>query len=78
MSAYRRSVVLKYLEEAMAEGYAQLRINGLAEAVEALRFPITGGYVTVSQLAVEGHAIGTIIVGGTMFRVSISQTVHRE
>ena len=46
MSAYARSSLLQYLEEAMAEGYAQLRVNGLAQAVQALRFPLNGGYVT--------------------------------
>ncbi len=72
MSAYTRSALLRYLEEAMAEGYAQLRINGLAQAVQALRFPLENGYVTISQLVTEGQAIGTIILGGTLFRVSIS------
>lgn len=72
MSAYSRSALLRYLEEAMAEGYAQLRINGLASAVEALRFPLTHGYVTVSTLGMEGAAIGTITVGGTLFYVSVS------
>ncbi len=73
ISAYSRSALLQYLEEALAEGYAQLRINGLASAIEALRFPINGGYVTVSQLMAEGMAIGTITLGGTLFHVSISQ-----
>ena len=72
MAGYTRSMFLRYLEEALAEGYAQLRVNGLASAVEALRFPIQGGYVTVSQLVAEGAAIGTIFLGGTLFHVSIS------
>ena len=67
-----RSMFLRYLEEALAEGYAHLRVNGLASEVEALRFPIQGGYVTVSQLVAEGAAIGTIFLGGTLFHVSIS------
>lgn len=73
MSAYSRSALLRYLEEAMAEGYAQLRINGLAQAIAALRFPLQGGYVTVSMLIQEGKAIGTITLGGVVFYVSISQ-----
>ena len=72
LSAYMRSALLKYLEEALAEGYAQLRVNGLLEAVAALRFPLTNGYVTVSQLVSEGTAIGTIVVGGTTLKVSVS------
>jgi hypothetical protein len=72
MSAYARSALLKYLEEALAEGYAQLRVHGLGQALGAIRFPLQGGYVTVSQLAAEGTAIGTIVLGGTLFSVSIS------
>jgi hypothetical protein len=60
------------VEEALAEGYAQLRVNGLAEAFGAFRFPISNGYVTVSQLVAEGQAVGTILLGGAVFRVSVS------
>ena len=72
MSAYARSALLRYLEEALAEGYAQLRVVGLEQAIAALRFPLEFGYVTVSQLVAEGQAIGTIVLGGTLFRVSLS------
>lgn len=71
MSAYSRLALLRYLEEAMAEGYAQLRVYGFATALGALKFPIQAGYVTVSQLASEGYAIGTITLNSTLFRVSI-------
>jgi hypothetical protein len=73
MSAYSRSALLRYLEEALAEGYAQLRIHGLEKALGTYRFPVEGGYVTVSQLAAEGSAIGTITLGGALFRVTISR-----
>ncbi len=73
MSAYSRSAFLRYLEEALAEGYAQLRVHGLARALGMYRFPVQSGYVTVSQLGFEGSAIGTITLGGVLFRVSISQ-----
>jgi len=72
MSAYARSAILRYLEEALAEGYAQLRVNGLAAGLRAWRFPLRFGYVTISQVAAEGRAIGTIVLGGTTFHVSIS------
>ena len=72
MSAYSRSALLRYLEEALAEGYGQLRVHGLADALGAHRFPLQGGYVTISQMADEGTAIGTIMLGGVLFRVSIS------
>jgi hypothetical protein len=72
MSAYSRSALLRYLEEALAEGYAQLRVHGLANALGAIKFPLQGGYVIVSQLAFEGRAIGTITLGGMLFNVSMS------
>jgi hypothetical protein len=72
MAGYVRSAFLRYLEEALAEGYAQLRINGLSQAVRALRFPLDGGYVVVSELVAEGQAIGTIMLGGAAFQVSIA------
>lgn len=72
MSAYARSALLRHVEEALAEGYAQLRVNGLSSALQAYRFPLTGGYVTVSQLVTEGQAVGTIVLGGVTLRVSMS------
>jgi hypothetical protein len=70
-SGYWRSALLRYLEEAMAESYAQLRLQGLREALAAVRFPIDGGYVTVSQLLAEGTAIGNIAIGGMQFTVGV-------
>ncbi len=72
MSAYSRSALLRYIEEALAEGYAQLRVNGLADALAAYRFPLQNGYLTVAQLASESGAIGAIYLGGTLFHVSIT------
>ncbi|HEY6530571.1 MAG TPA: hypothetical protein VIZ65_17920 [Cellvibrionaceae bacterium] len=72
MSAYARSALMRYLEETLAEGYAQLRVNGLISAIKALRFPLQGGYMTVSELATEGQAVGTITLGGTLLFVSIN------
>lgn len=72
MSAYARSAILRYLEEVLAEGYAQLRVNGLAAGLRAWRFALRFGYVTISQVAVEGRAVGTIVLGGTTFHVWIS------
>lgn len=72
MSGYARSAFLRYLEEALAEGYGQLRMHGLARALGAYRFPLMNGYVTISELAAEGTTIGTIVLGGVLFHVSIS------
>ena len=71
-AGYDRSAFLKYIEEALAEGYAQLRVNGLAQAVQAYRFPLERGHVTVSQLVAEAQAIGSIMLGGAFFYVSIA------
>lgn len=72
ISGYVKSAFLKYLEEGLAEGYAQLRVNGLAAGLRAYRFPIENGYVTVSELIGEGVLVGTISLGGALFYVSIS------
>lgn len=72
---YSESAFLRYLEEALAEGYAQLHRNGFLAALKALHYPLAGGdkgYVTVSQLHAEGMLIGRIIIGGTLFYVSIT------
>ena len=71
--AYARSPLLRYLEETLAEGYGQLRVHGFGRAIAALRFPLTGGYVTVSELVAEGQVIGAIVLGGTQLRVSVSR-----
>jgi hypothetical protein len=74
-TAYWRSALLRYLEEALAEGFAQFKVRGLLPALKAVTFPIGPppyGYVTLSQLASEGAAIGSIMLGGTLFHVGIS------
>ena len=72
ISAYSRLALMRYLEEALAEGYSRLRMNGLASALGAFRFPITNGYVTISELTSEGTILGSIILGGVSFKVSFS------
>jgi hypothetical protein len=68
-SAYWRSVFLRYLEEAMAETIAQLRVNGLSGLLTGVRFPVANGYVTIQQLVCEGAEIGTIVAGTQRFSV---------
>jgi hypothetical protein len=70
LSLYARSALLRYLEEALAEGYGQLKVHGLMQAAKAYRFPILGAYVT---LGAEGHAIGAVTIGGVLLHVSVSQ-----
>jgi hypothetical protein len=67
-AGYKRSSTLQYIEEALAESYAQLRVNGIRGLPTGIKFPIAEGYVTVQALAAEG-AVGTIVVGGTPYYV---------
>jgi len=70
---YNRIHLLKYLEEALAESYAQLRVVGLRGLPDGIAFPITRGYVTIGRLATEA-AIGTVVVGGVTYYVSVAIT----
>jgi hypothetical protein len=69
LSAYSRSSILTYLEEALAEGFAQIRINGLMGLLTAVRFPVANGYMTLQALACEGAEIGKITLGTEQFSV---------
>jgi hypothetical protein len=77
-SAYHRSAIMKALEEAMAESYAQLRVRGLQNILVGITFPVKGGYVTISQLVGEGVAIGNITVGGFHFGVYLNAAIWTE
>lgn len=68
--AKKGSSLLRYLEEALAETYAQLRLRGLRGLPEGIKFPIANGYVEVSSVMLEG-AVGTIVVGGTTYGIYI-------
>ena len=68
MSAYQRSALLQYLEEALAETYAQLRVHGIRNLPNGIRFPIREGYVTLRAVVTEA-AIGTVLIGGLTYGV---------
>ena len=70
--AYKKSELYRYVEEALAEANAQLRVHGLRGLPEAIRFPISNGYVTVNRVAGEAAA-GAIVVGGVAYAVSDSE-----
>lgn len=70
-STYWRSSLVRYLAEAMAQAYGQLRVYGVHQALAAVRFPIKNGYVTISQMITEGVAIGNITLGGGIFTVRV-------
>lgn len=71
MSAYMRSAILRYLEEALAESVAQLAAYGVVGLIRGIRFPIANGYITLQQLVSEGAEIGTIVVGTQRFSVQV-------
>jgi hypothetical protein len=70
MAAYNKSALCRYIEEALAESYAQVKVNGLRSLPEGLEFPITNGYCTFSAVAKEG-AIGTIPYAGVVYGVHV-------
>jgi hypothetical protein len=68
-SGYWRSALLRFLEEALAESYAMFKTRGLLAAIKAVTFPISNGYVTITQLSAEGTRIGTIALAGGYYGV---------
>ena len=68
MAAYNRSSLVRYLEEALAETYAQLRVSGIKGLPTGIAFPVKNGYVTLRATVIEG-AGATIVVGGTTYGV---------
>lgn len=69
MSSYLRSALLQYLEEAIAETVAQLRVHGLAGVLQGVKFPVANGYMSINALMSEGAQIGTILAGTELFSV---------
>jgi hypothetical protein len=63
---------MRYLEETLAEGFAQLKANGVLSSFKAIYFPIAEGYVTLSQVINEGNVIGTLTLAGRRIYVIIS------
>ncbi len=73
---YKKSQLLRYTEEALAETFAQMKINGVSASalVEGLRFPMGSAVyqLTWKGVAAEGVAavtVGTIVVGGAAVSV---------
>lgn len=75
MTVYERSSFMRYLEEAMAETYAQLRVNGIRGLPDGIRFPITNGYVKLRHVVAEG-AVGAVTVGGITYGVYVVADNH--
>lgn len=73
MTLYEKSSLCCYLEEALAESYAQVKVNGITSLPVGLTFPIREGYVELLPTLKEG-AIGTIVYGGIAYGVYVSVT----
>ena len=71
IQAYQKSHLVRYIEEMLAELYAQLRVHGFKGIPDAIKFPVKNGYVSVTRIATEG-AVATITVGGVMYMVHAS------
>jgi hypothetical protein len=76
MAAYEKSALCKYIEEALAESYAQVKVNGIRALPDGLTFPIRNGYVTLSQVLKEA-ADGTIVYGGILYAVYVTTEGER-
>lgn len=70
-NSYLKSYILRYLEEALAETIAQVRVNGWENLIVGLKFPLKEGYVTVAKMGTEalGILLGPINVSGMVFNV---------
>ena len=66
MAAYNNSSLLRYVEEALAESYAQVKVNGVSALPIGMRFPIENGYVEIRDVVTEA-ALGTVIIGGVTY-----------
>ena len=74
MRLYNGSPILRYLEESLAETYAQIRVNGLrpSSIIEGIQFPIQNGYIVMADDLIpllRDTAIGTIVIGTATYFV---------
>nr|WP_154927602.1 hypothetical protein [Pantoea agglomerans] len=73
-SAYNKSCILRYLEEALAETIGLLRARGMRREyiIEGFKFPLGNTYeITYTLLRHEaaGFLLGPVVVGGLMYNV---------
>lgn len=74
MGAYKRSYILRYIEEAAAEAYRLKKIGGARPGeLSAIEFPLNGNYgITVSRLGEEarGIVLGPVVVAGAAYNAT--------
>ena len=70
MGAYKRSFILRYIEEA-AETYSLMRVGGARSGeISGFSFPLNGNYgVTLARMRNEARGIllGPVTVGGAAY-----------
>jgi hypothetical protein len=69
VAGYKRSHFLRYLEEALAETHAQLRVNGFRGLPSAIQFPLKNNYDLRLDLVIREGALATVAVGGITYGV---------
>lgn len=63
-ASYSRSSLYRYLEEAMAESFAQVSVNGVRDLFTGIVFPVRGGYVMLFNKQVNrGYGVVPEITG---------------
>lgn len=77
-TSYERSAFSKYLEEMVAETFAQVSVNGFSAVFRGISFPIQGRYVTLMRIdrgprpflpEVGGLVAGGFSIGGMVFEI---------
>ncbi|MGH2610504.1 MAG: hypothetical protein ACRDHF_15595, partial [Tepidiformaceae bacterium] len=68
-NAYSKSELLQYLEEALAETFAQVCVNGPGAMIRGITFPVRLGYVSLSRMGkeVRGMLLGPVTVAGMIY-----------
>ena len=61
-ASYTRSSLVTYLEEALAESFAQVSVNGLRGVFTGIVFPVRNGYVTLFSKQVNYGVLATPFV----------------
>lgn len=79
--SYKFSSLSRFLEEALAEAYAQTRVHGVREALTGIRFPIQNGYVYLFRRGggtpdLEGLGIVPEFLGIAVGAVSVEGIVY--
>jgi hypothetical protein len=80
-ASYRYSSLSRYLEEALAESYAQLKMNGISDGVAAIRFPVQRNYVYLLRRGgyhpkMAGQGIIPELLGLTVGAIKIDGVWH--